>query len=91
VIYGMGSAYDGNIHKADLLRDTPYNTYRHPGLPPTPICLPGLESIRAATHPQITGALFFVASGNGDGSHVFSKTLEEHNAAVQRYLKTLHR
>jgi len=87
VIYGLGSAYDGNIHKADLQRDTPYNTYRHGGLPPTPICLPGLESLRAAVHPQVTGALFFVATGKSDGSHHFSKTFEEHSVAVQHYLK----
>jgi UPF0755 protein len=90
VIYGLGEAYDGNIRKADLLRDTPYNTYTRAGLPPTPICLPGLESLRATVHPQITGALYFVATGK-DGGHHFSKTLEEHNSAVQRYLQSLHR
>lgn len=89
VIYGMMTAYDGNIRRADLLRDTPYNTYTRTGLPPTPIALPGLSSIRAATHPEMTGALFFVATGNGDGSHYFSRTLAEHNAAVKRYLKKL--
>jgi len=89
VIYGLGSAYDGNIHKADLQRDTPYNTYRHAGLPPTPICFPGLDSLRAVVHPDVSGALFFVATGNGDGSHHFSKTFAEHHAAVQRYLKSL--
>ena len=89
VIYGMMNAYDGNIRRADLLRDTPYNTYTRAGLPPTPIALPGLDSIRAAVQPQINGALFFVATGNGDGSHYFSRTLAEHNAAVKRYLKKL--
>jgi UPF0755 protein len=89
VIYGMMSAYDGNIRRADLLRDTPYNTYTRAGLPPTPIALPGLNSIRAAVQPDITGALFFVATGKGDGSHHFSRTLAEHNAAVKRYLKQL--
>lgn len=89
VIYGIGAAYDGNIRKADLLRDTPYNTYTRAGLPPTPICLPGLESLKAATNPKTTGALYFVATGKGDGSHYFSKTLEEHNEAVKRYLRTL--
>jgi UPF0755 protein len=89
VIYGMMARYDGNIRRTDLLRDTPYNTYTRAGLPPTPICLPGLDSIRAAMHPETTGALFFVASGNGDGSHYFSRTLAEHNAAVKRYLKKL--
>jgi UPF0755 protein len=85
VIYGI-EGYDGNIRRADLLRDTPYNTYTRPGLPPTPIALPGIESLNAAVHPQLTGALFFVATGKGDGSHYFSKTLAEHDAAVKRYL-----
>ena len=89
VIYGMIATYDGNIRRADLLRDTPYNTYTRAGLPPTPIAMPGLDSIRAAVKPDVTGALFFVATGAGDGSHYFSKTLAEHNAAVRRYLKTL--
>ncbi len=89
VIYGMMTAYDGNIRRADLLRDTPYNTYTRAGLPPTPIALPGLDSIRAAVHPEANGALFFVATGNGDGSHYFSRTLPEHNAAVKRYLQKL--
>jgi UPF0755 protein len=89
VIYGMMSAYDGNIRRADLLRDTPYNTYTRAGLPPTPIALPGLDSIRAAVNPASNGALFFVATGNGDGSHYFSRTLAEHNAAVKRYLQKL--
>ena len=89
VIYGMMARYDGNIRRADLRRDTPYNTYTRAGLPPTPICLPGLDSIRAALRPEITGALFFVATGEGDGSHYFSRTLAEHNAAVKRYLQKL--
>jgi UPF0755 protein len=89
VIYGMMNAYDGNIRRADLLRDTPYNTYTRAGLPPTPIALPGLDSIRAAVQPETNGALFFVATGNGDGSHYFSRTLAEHNAAVKRYLQKL--
>lgn len=89
VIYGMMASYDGNIRRKDLLRDTPYNTYTRAGLPPTPIALPGLDSIRAAVQPQTTGALFFVATGNGDGSHYFSRTLAEHNAAVKRYLQKL--
>jgi UPF0755 protein len=89
VIYGMMNAYDGNIRRADLLRDTPYNTYTRAGLPPTPIALPGLDSIRAAVQPESSGALFFVATGNGDGSHYFSRTLAEHNAAVKRYLQKL--
>ncbi|MBL8266748.1 endolytic transglycosylase MltG [Steroidobacter sp.] len=89
VIYGMMATYDGNIRRSDLLRDTPYNTYTRGGLPPTPIALPGLDSIRAAVNPDKTGALFFVATGNGDGSHYFSRTLAEHNAAVKRYLQKL--
>lgn len=89
VIYGLGDRYDGNIHKDDLLRDTPYNTYTRYGLPPTPICLPGASALLAAVQPQTTGAIYFVATGKGDGSHYFSRTLEEHNAAVQRYLQTL--
>jgi UPF0755 protein len=89
VIYGIGDRYDGNIRKADLLRDTPYNTYTRAGLPPTPICLPSAAALNAAVHPKQTDAIFFVATGKGDGSHYFSRTLEEHNAALQRYLKTL--
>jgi UPF0755 protein len=85
----MGERFDGNIRKADLSRDTPYNTYTRAGLPPTPICLPGKAALQAAVRPESTGAIFFVATGKGDGSHYFSRTLEEHNAAVQRYLKTL--
>jgi UPF0755 protein len=91
VIYGMGIAYEGNIRRVDLTRDTPYNTYTRPGLPPTPIAMPGLESLRAAVQPDVSGALFFVATGQGDGSHYFSKTLAEHNLAVQRYLRKLRR
>lgn len=83
VIYGMGSTYDGNIRSRDLLADTPYNTYTRDGLPPTPICLPGRESLHAALHPDDGEALFFVS--RGDGTHQFSATLDEHNAAVRRY------
>ncbi len=83
VIYGMGAMYDGNIRKKDLLMDTPYNTYTRSGLPPTPIAMPGLASIEAALHPAQTKALYFV--GKGDGSHVFSSNLNEHNRAVVRY------
>jgi peptidoglycan lytic transglycosylase G len=89
VIYGMLDTYAGNIRKVDLLRDTPYNTYTRPGLPPTPISLPGLGSLQAATRPELSGALFFVATGEPDGSHCFSKTLNEHDAAVKRYLQKL--
>ncbi|HKU90364.1 MAG TPA: endolytic transglycosylase MltG [Steroidobacteraceae bacterium] len=89
VIYGIGPSYDGNIRERDLRTDTPYNTYTRSGLPPTPIALPSREAIEAVTHPQETGDIFFVATGAGDGSHVFSATLEEHNAAVARYLARL--
>ena len=83
VIYGMGNKYKGNIRKKDLLRDTPYNTYRRHGLPPTPIALPGRDAIHAALHPADGDALYFVA--RGDGSHQFSATLNEHNKAVIKY------
>ncbi len=89
VIYGLGERYDGNIRERDLRSDTPYNTYTRSGLPPTPIALPGADSIRAATQPLETGHLFFVATGLGDGSHAFSRTYEEHNQALQRYLARL--
>ena len=89
VIYGLGAQYDGNIHTRDLVTDTAYNTYTRTGLPPTPIALPGRESILAAVRPQETGALYFVATGDGDGSHHFSNTLEEHDSAVQHYLARL--
>jgi UPF0755 protein len=86
VIYGLGEAYDGDLHTADLRTDGPYNTYTRTGLPPTPIALPGAAAIEATAHPAKTDALFFVASAKGDGSHVFSATLEQHNAAVSQYL-----
>jgi UPF0755 protein len=89
VIYGIGAGYDGNIRERDLRADTPYNTYTRGGLPPTPIALPSREAIEAATRPLETGDIFFVATGIGDGSHVFSATLEEHNAAVKQYLARL--
>lgn len=83
VIYGMGEAYQGNITRRDLQRDTPFNTYTRAGLPPTPIANPGRASIHAALNPAHGSALYFVAKG--DGSHQFSATLEEHNRAVRRY------
>ena len=83
VIYGMGAAFDGNLRKRDLLADTPFNTYPRGGLPPTPIALAGLASLRAAVRPQPTKALYFVA--RGDGSSEFSETLVEHNRAVNKY------
>jgi UPF0755 protein len=87
VIYGLGAAYDGNIRSRDLVTDTPYNTYTRAGLTPTPIALPGRESLRAATRPQESGALYFVATGAGDGAHVFSATYDQHRAAVALMLK----
>jgi UPF0755 protein len=89
VIYGLGTNYDGTIHTRDLQADNPYNTYTRDGLPPGPIALPGRESLIAAVHPDESGALYFVATGLGDGAHHFSRTLEEHNAAVQAYLVRL--
>jgi UPF0755 protein len=83
VIYGMGAAFNGNLRKVDLQTDTPYNTYTRDGLPPTPIALPGIESLQAVTHPGATQALYFVA--RGDGSSHFSESLNEHNQAVDRY------
>ncbi|GGA18125.1 endolytic transglycosylase MltG [Dyella nitratireducens] len=83
VIYGMGSNYTGNIHKSDLTTDTPYNTYTRPGLPPTPIAMPGKPAIEAALHPAAGDALYFVA--RGDGTHVFASTLEEQNRHVACY------
>ncbi len=88
VIYGMGSAYDGNIRRRDLTTDTPYNTYTRTGLTPTPIAMPGADALRAAVNPAPGDALYFVAVGDGSGRHMFSATLAEHNAAVARYLVT---
>lgn len=88
VIYGMGTRYQGNITKKDLLTDTPYNTYTRSGLPPTPIALPGLASIQASLHPAKTNALYFVA--NGQGRHVFTSSLEAHNQAVRAYQLKKH-
>jgi UPF0755 protein len=83
VIYGLGEAFDGNLRKRDLLADGPFNTYTRGGLPPTPIALPGLASLRAAVRPQPTKALYFVA--RGDGSSEFSNNLTDHNRAVNKY------
>ena len=87
VIYGMGARFDGNIRRADLREETPYNTYVIVGLPPTPIALPGRAAINAALHPAAGDSLYFVA--RGDGGHVFSATLEQHNRAVSEF--QLHR
>lgn len=89
VIYGLGDSYDGDIRRRDLQTDTPYNTYTRAGLPPTPIALVGERSLEAATQPAGGTALFFVATGSGDGGHQFSDTLEEHEAAVKVYLRRL--
>jgi len=89
VIYGMGAAYDGNIHKSDLQTDTPYNSYTRQGLPPTPIALPGREALRAAVRPDAIKALYFVS--RGDGTSVFSDTLNAHNQAVNQYIRGSHK
>ena len=86
VIYGLGEHYDGDIHTVDLRTDGPYNTYTRAGLPPTPIALAGAAVIRATARPEKTDAIYFVASTKGDGSHIFSATLEQHNAAVAAYV-----
>ena len=85
MIYGLVKAgrYDGNIRKDDLSFDSPYNTYRHPGLPPGPIASPGRASLEAAVHPADADYLYFVS--RNDGSHAFARTLEEHNRNVQQY------
>ena len=85
VIYGMGDRFDGNIRKRDLQTDTPYNTYTRAGLPPTPIAMPGKAALLAAVQPAPTKALYFVAKG--DGASQFSATLDEHNKAVNKYIR----
>jgi UPF0755 protein len=85
VIYGMGEQYQGDIKSRDLKAATPYNTYVVQGLPPTPIAIPGRGSIHAALHPGKDDSLYFVA--RGDGTHVFSATLEEHQRAVDAFQK----
>ena len=89
VIYGLGARYDGDIHTRDLETDTPYNTYTRAGLPPTPIALPGAASLQATLHPADIDALYFVATGDGDGTHQFSATLAQHDVAVRAYLHKL--
>lgn len=83
VIYGLGTAFDGNLRRRDLRADTPYNSYTRGGLPPTPIALPGRAALEATLNPAHTDNFYFVA--RGDGSSVFSRTLEDHNRAVARY------
>jgi len=85
VIYGLGERFDGNLRKVDLQTDTPWNTYTRPGLPPTPIAMPGLASLQAAAKPPPSDMLYFVA--RGDGSSQFSASLDEHNSAVAKYHK----
>lgn len=85
VIYGLGEHFDGNLRRIDLQTDTRWNTYTRRGLPPTPIAMPGLAALNAAAHPPQTDKVYFVAKGNGQS--VFSRTLEEHNAAVAKYQK----
>ncbi|MEJ2276018.1 MAG: endolytic transglycosylase MltG [Woeseiaceae bacterium] len=89
VIYGIGPDFDGNLTRRDLTTDTPYNTYTRGGLPPTPIAMPGRAAIHAVLHPAAGEELYFVATGLGDGSHKFSKTKAEHDAAVAEYLRRL--
>ena len=83
VIYGLGASFDGNLRRADLQTDHPWNTYVHRGLPPTPIAMPGLAALQATLHPATSRALYFVS--RGDGSSQFSDNLQDHNAAVDRY------
>lgn len=87
VIYGIGENYDGNIRRVHLTTDTPYNTYTRRGLPPTPIALPSESALRATLQPEVTGDLFFVATGDPDGSHRFSKTYDQHRQAVRAMLE----
>lgn len=89
VIYGLGEDFDGDLTNAHMRTDTPYNTYTRHGLPPTPIALAGRASIVAAFLPEESDALYFVATGESDGSHAFSATLDEHNNAVRRYLERI--
>jgi UPF0755 protein len=89
VIYGIGPGFNGNLTRKDLRRDTPYNTYTRHGLPPTPIAMPGRAAINAAVQPAAGEELYFVATGLGDGSHQFSATKAEHDAAVADYLRRL--
>jgi UPF0755 protein len=83
VIYGLGATFDGNLKRSHLTEDGPYNTYMRAGLPPTPIAMPGLASLRSAMRPAKTNAMYYVSKN--DGSSQFSRTLEEHNRAVAKY------
>jgi len=88
VIYGLGTDFDGNLRHRDLITDSPYNTYRRHGLPPSPIAMPGGDSIMAAVHPHAGDTLYFVA--RGDGTHYFSSTIAEHNRAVRKFQLKRH-
>ena len=91
VIYGIGAGFDGNLTRKHLQTDTPYNTYTRGGLPPTPIAMPGRAAINAVLNPAEGDELYFVATGLGDGSHKFSATKAEHDAAVAEYLRRLRK
>ena len=91
VIYGLGAGFDGDLRRRDLERDTPYNSYTRAGLPPTPIALVGRAALEAAVRPAETDALYFVATGRGDGRHYFARTLVAHNENVVRHLDNLRR
>jgi UPF0755 protein len=91
IIYGLGARYDGDIRKRDIATDSRYNTYTRDGLTPTPIALPGAAALQAAAHPAAIRALYFVAAASGDGTHVFSETLAQHNAAVKRLVARTRR
>lgn len=86
VIYGMGAEYKGNVRKVDLQKDTPYNTYTRVGLPPTPIAMPGKDSLKAVMQPAAGEAVFFVAAGDGTGRSLFAATYAEHQANVREYM-----
>ncbi|MDO9404273.1 MAG: endolytic transglycosylase MltG [Polaromonas sp.] len=87
VIYGLGTQFDGNLRRRDLLADTPYNTYTRAGLPPTPIAMPGRASLLAAVQPAPTKALYFVSRNDGSGNSHFSDNLDDHNRAVNKYIR----
>jgi UPF0755 protein len=91
VIYGLGAGFDGNLRRRDLESDTAYNTYTRAGLPPTPIALAGRAALEAAVRPSSTNALYFVATGLGDGRHMFADSLAAHNANVARHIANLRR
>ena len=89
VIYGLGESFDGDLRRRDLQADTPYNSYTRAGLPPTPITLVGRAALEAAVRPAATEALYFVATGNGDGRHLFATSLVAHNSNVARHIANL--